>query len=211
MPLSPPAPRRHLHTRRIELCGFAREDGAIDVEAHLTDTRTYPHPRQDGTERGAGVPLHDMWMRMTINAEREIIGCEAVMEATPFAMCPGVAANFRRLVGLRIEGGFLKQAMARVGGAEGCTHLRELLQQVGTVFVQTCYAVGKLTDAPVGAANAPPPLLNTCHAWSESGEIVARKFPAWYKPGPQAETPALPRAPVQSPPVQPPPVQPAPV
>jgi hypothetical protein len=182
MPLSPPAARRHLHTRRIELCGYAREDGCVDVEAHLTDTRCDGHRRQDGGARAAGAPLHDMWMRMTIDPQREIVGCEATMDATPFTICPSVAPNFGRLVGLRIEAGFLKQAMARVGGGQGCTHLRELLQQVGTVFVQTSYAIGKVSDQPAGGGDRPPPLLNSCYAWSEENAVVAAKFPAWHKP-----------------------------
>ena len=190
MPLSPPAPRRHLHTRRIELCGYERDDGSIDVEAHLTDTRPYAHPRQDGSTREAGQPLHDMWMRMTIDQQRQIVGCEATMDATPFSICPAVAPNFSRLVGLRIEGGFLKRAMERVGGAQGCTHLRELLQQVGTVFVQTLYSVGKLTDEPVAGStgpdrDAPPPLLNSCYAWADDGPVVAAKYPAWSKAAPE--------------------------
>jgi hypothetical protein len=182
MPLSPPAPRRHLHTRQIELRGYLRDDGNIDVEAHLTDTRTYPHPRQDGSQRDAGAPLHDMWMRLTIAPNREILACEAAMHATPFAICPGVAPNFARLAGLRIEGGFLKRAMERVGGGEGCTHLRELLQQIGTVFVQTLYSIGKISDAPRDPGQGPPPLLNSCYAWSDSGPIVAERFPAWHHP-----------------------------
>jgi len=181
MPLSPPVSRRHLHTRRIELCGYVREDSCVDVEAHLTNTRTFEHARRDGPERAAGEPLHDMWIRLTINPSREIVDCEAVMDATPFTICPAVAPNFHRLVGLRIEGGFLKRAMERVGGAEGCTHLRELLQQLGTVFVQTFYAIGKLTDAPDQTVGARPPLLNSCYAWGEENAVVAERYPAWSK------------------------------
>jgi hypothetical protein len=182
MPLSPPVPRRHLHTRRIELRGYLRDDGNIDVEAHLTDTRTYDHARQDGTQRDAGAPLHDMWMRLTISPDRDIIGCEAAMEATPFAICPAVAPNFARLVGLRIEGGFLKRAMERVGGDQGCTHLRELLQQIGTVFVQTSYSIGKISDEPRDKGQGRPPLLNSCYAWGESSPVIAERFPAWHRP-----------------------------
>jgi hypothetical protein len=129
-----------------------------------------------------------MWMRMTIDPQREIVGCEATMDATPFGICPAVAPNFSRLVGLRIEGGFLRRAMERVGGSEGCTHLRELLQQVGTVFVQTFYAIGKLTDEPAKDTTRPPPLLNSCYAWGEENDVVATRFPAWHKPRKIVET-----------------------
>ncbi|MBV8592615.1 MAG: DUF2889 domain-containing protein [Acetobacteraceae bacterium] len=51
------------------------------------------------------------------------------------------APNFARLPGLRIGPGCLKAAAARVGGTEGCTHWRELLQQMGTTALQTIFAV----------------------------------------------------------------------
>jgi hypothetical protein len=182
-PLSPAAPRRHLHTRRIELCGFLREDGAVDVEAHLTDARTYSHARQDGSPRAEGDFLHDMWLRMTITPTGEILACEASMPATPYAICPQVAPNFARLTGLRVEAGFLKRALERVGGAEGCTHLRELLQQVGTVYLQTRYSIAKLQPAATAAGHADkaPRLLNSCYAWGEGNQMVAQHFPAWHK------------------------------
>lgn len=187
MPLPPSAPRKHLHTRQIELNGFLRDDGNIDVEAHLTDTRSYAHARRDGTTRDAGEPLHDMWLRMTISTQRDIIACEASMEATPFSICPKAAPNFARLAGLRIEGGFLKRAMERVGGAEGCTHLRELLQQIGTVFVQTLYSADKISDEPRDTGAERPPLLNSCYAWGEARDVVAERFPAWHRPA-ESET-----------------------
>ncbi|RDJ93830.1 DUF2889 domain-containing protein, partial [Lacticaseibacillus rhamnosus] len=42
-----------------------------------------------------------------------------------------------RLAGLQIKPGFLKEAARRVGGTLGCTHLRELLQQMATTAYQT--------------------------------------------------------------------------
>jgi len=181
MPLSDAAPRKHLHNRDIALRGYLRDDGLIDIEAHLTDTKTSRGTHDDGSVREIGDPVHDMWLRLTINMDRDIVGCEAAMDSTPFSICPGAAANFGRLAGLRIEGGFIRAAMARVGGAEGCTHLRELLQQMGTVAFQTLYSVGKLSDDPDQIGQHRPPLLNTCFAWSETGAMVAERFPAHHK------------------------------
>ena len=41
MPLSAPSARKKLHTRNIELNGYLREDGLFDIEAHMTDIKTY--------------------------------------------------------------------------------------------------------------------------------------------------------------------------
>ncbi len=179
MSLSTAAPRRHLHNRDISLRGYLRDDGLIDIEAHLTDAKTHDEPRSSGPVRLAGEPVHDMWLRMTITSAREIVACEASMDATPYGICPGVAPNFALLAGLTIEGGFLKKAMEKVGGSSGCTHLRELLQQVGTVAVQTLYSVGKMNDDPQSLGGRRPPLLDSCFAWSAEGALVAERYPAW--------------------------------
>ena len=53
MPLSDPAPRQLLHLRDIELRGFQRDDGLFDIEARLTDTKSYAFANIDrGEVRG---------------------------------------------------------------------------------------------------------------------------------------------------------------
>ncbi len=63
MSLPPPLPRDELHLRRMEMRGYRRHDGLYDIEAHLTDTKTTPLERSEGTVP-AGMPLHDMWLRL---------------------------------------------------------------------------------------------------------------------------------------------------
>jgi hypothetical protein len=41
---SAPAARKLEHLRDISLRGYLREDGLVDIEAHLTDTKTYGFP-----------------------------------------------------------------------------------------------------------------------------------------------------------------------
>ena len=59
-------------------------------------------------------------------------GLRGSQRHTPYAICSSVAPSFTRLAGLQIKPGFLKEAAKRVGGTLGCTHLRELLQQMAT-------------------------------------------------------------------------------
>src|SRR5258708_2335889 len=129
MPLSPPAEREALHTRAIEINGYRRTDGCYDIEAHLTDTKTFGSANHDRGFIGPGEPIHGMWMRLTVDETMHIVDCEAVSDFTPYDLCPAAAPNFGRLVGLQIKAGFLREANQRVGGTVGCTHLRELLQQ----------------------------------------------------------------------------------
>lgn len=183
MPLSRSLPRRLLHMRDIRLNGYEREDGLMDVEAHMTDIKTYSTTNLDRDGLRAGEPLHEMWLRMTLTPQLEIVACEAAMDATPYAICPGVAPNFARLVGLVISPGFLSQASQRVRGVEGCTHLRELLQQMATVAFQTRYGFGQptggaqLAQAADTGPKPAPPRLNSCYAYDENGPIAARGRP----------------------------------
>ena len=39
--LAAPVPRTHVHTRDVQYRGYRREDGLWDIEAELTDTKTY--------------------------------------------------------------------------------------------------------------------------------------------------------------------------
>lgn len=176
MPLSRAEPRNLLHLRDIQLRGYAREDGLVDIEARMTDTKSYSWGNRDRGGIQSGEPLHDMWMRVTLGPDMVIHAAEAAMDATPHQVCPGVAPNFARLAGLRIGKGFLKAAMERLAGIEGCTHLRELLQPIATVAVQTMFSLqhGRRKEDAEGERAVPAFLVNTCYAYDEHGPVVAR-------------------------------------
>ena len=186
MPLTEPVGRELLHLRDIELRGYRREDGLFDIEARLTDAKSYAFST---TERGRidpGVPLHGMLARMTLNEDMEITAFEAATEYGPYAICPSAAPNFARLAGLRVGRGFLRAANERIGGVHGCTHLRELLGQMGTVAFQTLYAVRAAREAAPNAvgtaagAGRKPALLGTCMAYAPDSPVVARQWPDFH-------------------------------
>jgi len=191
MPLSQAAERTRLHTRKITVSGYRRADGLYDVEAQLIDTKTYRLPNEDRGTIEAGEPLHGMWLRMTLDETMCIVSCEAATDHGPYAVCPQAAPNFARLAGLTIGRGFLKEAAGRVGGVAGCTHLRELLQQMATTALQTigpARAKHELSRArqPSGEEldrrisrhfGGPTQLLNTCLAYAADGPVVKRRWP----------------------------------
>ena len=146
MPLTQPQDRELLHSRDIVLRGYRRADELYDIEAQLTDTKTYGSASHDRGYIQAGEPIHGMWLRLTVDEERRIVACEAASDYTPYTICPAAAPNFARLAGLQIRPGFLREAAKRVGGTIGCTHLRELLQQLATTAYQTIAST-------IGAAN----------------------------------------------------------
>ena len=185
MPLSEPHERELLHLRDIALRGYRRPDGLFDIEAHLTDAKTYGFANEDRGRVEAGEPLHGMWMRMTIDEDLRIVACEADTEFGPYAVCRAAAPNFGRLAGLVIGRGFLKAAAERVGGTQGCTHLRELLQQMATVAIQTLYSQRSRREAE--ARPEKPALLNTCLAYATDSPVVRRQWPHLYT-GPERQT-----------------------
>lgn len=191
MPLTPPVDRTRLHTRRIEIAGYRRGDGLYDIEASLSDTKTYALPTEDRGVIAPGEKLHGMWLRLTVDDRMMIHAAEAATDFAPYAVCPQAAPNFARLEGLRIGRGFLKQAAERVGGTAGCTHLRELLQQIGTTAYQTIGPARAQHRMPTGQTvsaeeldrrtseefGGPKALLNTCLAYAEDGPVVRRRWP----------------------------------
>lgn len=202
MPLSPPIGRQHLHTRRVVCQGFFRDDGLWDIEGRITDEKTYDHANE---WRGALKPgdfVHDMSIRLTVDHKFAIVDVEAVTDKSPYRMCGDIAPDFRKLIGLRIGGGFHRAVRERLGGVHGCTHIVELLGPVATTAFQTVSS-GKARElsrahhansgdlpgpATVEMAAKPrrkPYVIDTCHAWAADGAVVKRWAPDFYT-GPDA-------------------------
>ena len=198
MPLSDPAPRESVHTRAIRIDGYRRADGLYDIEAQLTDVKSYGFANKDRGYVDAGEPIHGMWLRLTLDDTMTIVASEATTDHSPYAVCPGAAPNFSRLVGLRVKPGFLREVQHRVGGVLGCTHLRELLQQMATTAYQTInpYKAFLETQARGDGSTrgsdtldarisqkmlgGPAAMLNSCIAYAADGEIVRRRWPELY-------------------------------
>jgi hypothetical protein len=187
MPLSPAAPREHIHTRSIECRGYRRADSLWDIEGHITDVKTYGFANHFRGEVPPGAPIHDMWLRLTVDDKLVIHAVEAVTEASPYDLCPHVTGNFQRLVGLRIYPGFQKQVRDRLGGTQGCTHLVDLLGPVATTAYQTVFPYRAqhqrepaATRQSVDKPRRKPRLIDSCYAFASDGEVVKRYWPEFY-------------------------------
>ena len=183
MPLPKASPRKHLHTRAIEYKGFEREDGLWDIEAHMTDVKTYEFTNNWRGTVAVGEPLHEMLLRLTIDDNFEIRDVEAATEHSPFEMCPGIAPNYKNLIGISMGPGWRKAIRTKVGGTEGCTHLTELLFPMATVAMQTIWPVkAQRRKKPVEeqASSRRPPILDTCHAWASDSPVVRDNAPKFY-------------------------------
>lgn len=177
----PPSARTPLHSRRIHCEGFRREDGLLELEATLVDTKPMPLNLVNRVVPAAA-PIHQMRVRLVIDAQREIVEASAFSEHTPYPSCAGVEAGYERLVGLRIEAGFTLQVKRAFRGIEGCTHITELLPMMASTAFQLFWADGSFAeqDASTGGHRQTP--LGGCHALRLDGEIVRTYFPQFHKP-----------------------------
>lgn len=182
-PLSPPVEREHIHTRRFTVEGHLRADGLWDIEGHMSDVKTYAFHNHDRGEIQAGEPIHDMWIRLTLDDGYVVRAIEAVTAAGPFSICPAIAPNLQRMVGERIGPGWRKAVRDKLGGVEGCTHLSEMLVNMGTPAFQTIAPKRSRPDTHAAAEGAKrPALIGTCHAFSPDGPVVARLWPDFAEP-----------------------------
>ena len=180
MPLSPAVDRELIHTRKIQCRGYRRSDGLWDIEGHLTDTKTYPFENRDRGSIPAGEPVHEMWLRLTIDEDLLIHNAEAVTDYAPFSICPDITPNFADLRGLRIGSGWRRQIQARVGGVLGCTHLVELLGPMGTTAFQTLVNQRRQPQNTAATGSRSPGGLNTCHALKSDSVVVRTHWPEHY-------------------------------
>lgn len=101
--------KRLVSKRDIGIEAFELTDGNLMLEATFLD------------------PYHLIRLNLEIDPGTKII-VEARSEFTnhPHANCIFVARKAKSLIGLKIERGITKLISQRIGGGEGCIHLREL-------------------------------------------------------------------------------------
>ncbi len=181
MPLSTPVARNHIHTRQVQCLGFEREDGLWDIEGRMTDVKTYDMKNNDrGGMIPAGEPLHDMALRLTIDLDFRIHQVEAVIDYSPFNLCPSIANQFKQLEGKSIGPGWTRMTKEMFSGTQGCTHLMELLGPIATTAFQATH-LARTREAEQSNKASKPVMLNTCHALSDSGDVVKRLWPEHYR------------------------------
>jgi len=187
MPLPPAVPRQHLHTRSVTYRGFLRGDGLWDIEAELSDTKTY----ESAMERGplaAGEPIHGMRIRVTLDEKMTVQAIAADMSHTPFAECSQGEDPMQKVVGASMGPGWRQAIEKALGNEKGCTHLRELLFNMATAAYQTVFPYRDKERRDAGFTGAqltqPSHHMGRCIAWDFNGAVVHRLYPqfvGWQK------------------------------
>src|SRR5881394_1539484 len=116
MPLPVQDVERELtHTRRVRFEGYKRADGLWDIEAHLSDVKNHDYRLKTGVRR-AGQPIHEMWLRVTVDRRLNIVDALASSDVVPYpGGCESAAPAYRGLIGLNLVFGFRKKAKELLG------------------------------------------------------------------------------------------------
>jgi hypothetical protein len=154
MPLPVTDVERELrHTRRVRYEGYKRADGLWDIEAHLTDVKSHDNPMKAGVRR-AGQPIHEMWLRLTIDRHFTVLDASASSDAVPYPQgCETIAPAYKRLIGLNLVRGFPTAAIQTFAG-----------------------------EMPEEREDGRKPFqLDQCHALDTGSETVRKWYPKWYR------------------------------
>src|SRR5258705_2904234 len=211
MPLSPPVSRQLRHRRAIRAEAYEREDGLWDIEARLTDEKPRDVTLASGI-RPNGQPIHELWLRITIDRKLNVVDAEASSGWVPYpGLCQVSNPAYRALIGLNLLNNFRRDANRLLGGTAGCTHLTELCAVLPTAAIQAfagdVWNTNKGTPgekAGSGSADTeaagqhaagngqaeestaqPPFQLGRCHALRFDGEAVRQFYPRWHGHAPR--------------------------
>lgn len=183
MPLSAPDVRREIHHRLIDMRAFAREDGLYDVEGHLRDIKPFDFERSlSAYPTPAGEPLHDFWIRMSVDSGYVVRKIEASSDVTPFGVCKGAESTLSALLGERIARGWSSLVKERLRGAASCTHLMEMLIPMGTTALQGVRALNLGKYHAEVDRDGLPLKIDSCYAFARGREVVMKMYPQHYRP-----------------------------
>ena len=177
MPLTSPAARKRLHTRRVSYECFQRDDGLFDMEGRLVDVKDHDYALLTGVRR-AGQAIHDLWARITVGRDFVIRWVEVKFDDMPYpGGCERIEPAYGKLVGASLLHDFRKTLYDAMGGVKGCSHVTELLMHAPTAAIQMFAGLRREIEPNEGK----PFQLDRCHALETTTETVRRYYAQWYR------------------------------
>lgn len=179
--------REDLHHRQIDLRAYRRSDGLFEVEGRVTDRKPFEFRSPNGDKRvPAGAAIHDVSVRLVFDAEMVVRDITGTTDSAPYDECYTARTTLAGLKGLRIGAGWGSEVRRRLGGAQSCTHMMELLGPMATAAYQALTVV-RAGRPDVLDGSGRPVKIDTCLAYAKDGALVLRRWPAHYT-GPAAGT-----------------------
>jgi len=172
-----------VHTRQIICRGYRRKDGLWQIEASVADEKGQAVPFHSRPTIKAGELIHHLSLCVVIDDDYQIHDARAQTLTAPWADCGGVDDEYRKLIGLRIGPGFARAVREALGGPLGCTHLTDLLGQVGNTYMQASWPDRAARQRLASADPRQWPdartlsFIGECHAWRQDGPVIAGEYP----------------------------------
>ncbi len=172
-----------VHTRQIVCRGYRRRDGMWQIEASVADEKGQAMEFRSRPTISPGELIHHLTLRVVIDDDYCIRDAQARTLAAPWPECPGVADEYRQLIGLKIGPGFNRAVKEVLGGTLGCTHLTDLLGQIGNTYMQASWpdrvARQKLhgDDPRAWPDTRTLSFVEGCRAWRSDGPVLAGEYP----------------------------------
>ena len=133
--------RKKIHERKLDINCYLREDSLFEIEAKIIDTKPFDTITNYDFIREANKPIHDMVFKVIINKDFEIIDVQASMLTPAHFSCHPASEKYKNLIGIKIGPGWLKKVKEKIPMNYGCTHLTEMLQQIGTTAFQGVFGL----------------------------------------------------------------------
>ncbi|MCZ4064562.1 DUF2889 domain-containing protein [Oxalobacter aliiformigenes] len=169
------------HTRTIQVQFFYRNDGLWDIDAHFTDVKTHDL-LLTSVVIPAKRPVHNLWLRLTINAQGTVVDAYVAFDDVPFeGYCERIHSRYRQLIGLNVLHHFRHGLHERFKDVNGCTHMNELAEAIPSVAMQV-FVFGEeeaRAKAAFQKAEDRPFHLDQCHCMDTAGPAVKRFYPVW--------------------------------
>lgn len=184
--------RELLHVRQIVCKGYRRRDRLYEFEGSLHDSKAHD-AALPFKEVPAGEAVHAMRMTLVLDENLLIRDIKGSTGTAPTPYCYEIDSAYAALKGLSIAKGFRANALARIGGEHGCTHLTDLLWSLATTAIQTTAtlnydATRQLREKdPTALVDKSHWVIGTCHAYRREGEAV--RIMGW-QPAANAKGPA---------------------
>ncbi|WP_293853699.1 DUF2889 domain-containing protein [uncultured Alsobacter sp.] len=175
--MTSPVARRPIHKRAVTFDVYEREDGLIDVECTVQDSKPFAYPDRDRGVIPPGGFIHDIACTLTADGEGLVNAVAVTMRDRPYDMCEGSTAAAQGLVGRSLTRGWRKALAEILGGTCGCTHLREMLGSAPTAFIQATTALRQMQRIARGEGQyegEKPYWIGGCHTWAEGTPVTER-------------------------------------
>ena len=154
--------------QRTKAVGLWYEDGTLRVGAHLRDAYSEPD--------GSPLVLHEYRLDLGVELATMVVAAVAVEPIhLPYGECFDAAPQAQRLVGLRLERGFSGEALRRLGGELGCTHLHSLISDLAIAGLFHGYLRIRAETRRRGTLPAMPASgdrTGICSGWRAGGTLA---------------------------------------